>query len=83
MRNGHEEEWEPSGDLREALGGLPLGAGTGQGDDLAGHLARLRPHVEEALGTLDRLGRRRSLSDAERDRAEALRRLLAEAGGGE
>ena len=80
MQSRHEEEWEPGGALREALEGLPLGAGPDRGADLAEHLARLRPHAEEALGALGFLERRRDLSDAERTRAEALRRLLAAAG---
>ncbi len=80
MQNRHEDEWEPGGALREALVGLPLGAGPSRGADLAGHLARLRPHAEEALGALALLERRRGLSDAERTRAEALGRLLAAAG---
>lgn len=80
MQNKHEEEWEPVGALREALEGLPLGAEPSRDADLAGHLSRLRPHAEEALGALGLLERRRGLSDAERTRAEALRRLLAAAG---
>jgi hypothetical protein len=80
LQNKHEEEWEPGGALRRALEGLPLRAGPSRDADLVGHLARLRPHAEEALGTLGLLERRRGLSDAERTRAEALRRLLAAAG---
>ena len=80
MQNKHEEEWEPGGALGEALEGLPLGAEPRRDADLAGHLARLRPHAEEAMGALGLLERRRGLSDAERTRAEALRRLLAAAG---
>jgi hypothetical protein len=80
LQNRHEDEWEPGGALREALVGLPLVAGPGRGADLAGHLAGLRPLAEEALGALGLLERRRGLSDAERTRAEALRRLLAAAG---
>ena len=71
MQNKHEEEWEPGGALRGALEGMRLRPETGRGDDLA----RLKPHVEEALGELDRLERRRGLSDGERVRAEALRTL--------
>lgn len=80
MQNRHEDEWEPGGALKEALEGLPLRAGSGRDADLAGHLAGLGPHAEEALGALGLLERRRGLSDAERTRAEALRRLLAAAG---
>jgi hypothetical protein len=80
LQSRHEEEWEPDGALREALEGLPLVAGPGRDADLAGHLAGLRPHAEEALGALGLLERRRGLSDAERTREEALRRLLAAAG---
>ena len=76
MRNGHEEEWEPGGALREALGGLPLRPPEGWD----GHLAGLRPHAEEALGELGRLERRRGLSEGERARANALRELLAAVG---
>ena len=80
MQNRHEGEWEPGGALREALVGLPLAAEPGRDADLAGHLAGLRPHAEEALGAMGLLERRRGLSDAELTRAEALRRLLAAAG---
>ena len=83
-QEGHGEGWEPAGALREALGRLPLRPLAGPGDDpaghLAGHLLGLRPHAEEALGALGRLERGRGLSDAERARAAALRRLLALAG---
>jgi len=75
LRNAYEDEWEPGGALREALEGLPLRPGTGQD----GHLAGLGPHLEEALGELGRLERRRGLSDGERVSAEALRDLLAAA----
>ena len=64
---------EPGGDLREALGGLPLSPGPAQDE----HLARLRPLLERELGELGRLGRRRGLSERERTRAEALGILLA------
>ena len=84
LQKKHEEGWEPAGALREALGRLPLRPVAGPGDDpaghLAGHLLGLRPHAEEALGALGRLERERGLSDAERARAAALRRLLALAG---
>lgn len=72
-----QEEWEPAGALRGALGRLPLRPATGPGGDLAGHLLGLRLHAQEALGTLGRLDRGRGLSEAERARAAALRRLLA------
>ena len=39
-------------------------------------LARLKPHLEEALQTLERLKRRRGLSDREKVRGGALRMLL-------
>ncbi len=84
MQKKQGEEWEPAGALREALWRLPLRPVTGPGDDpaghLAGHLLELRPHAEEALGTLGRLERGRGLSDAEHTRAAALRRLLTLAG---
>ena len=44
---------------------------------LDGGLAGLKPHLEEALVALERLGRRRDLSETEKIRAEALRMLLA------
>jgi hypothetical protein len=75
LQKKHGEGWEPAGALKEALGRLPLRPVTG--DDLAGRLLGLRPHAEEALRTLGRLERARGLSDAERARAAALRRLLA------
>jgi hypothetical protein len=75
LQNRHEEEWEPGGALREALGGLPLVAGPGRDADLA----ELKPHLEEALEELGRLERRRGLSDEERVTEEALRVLLAAA----
>ena len=81
LQKKHEEGWEPAGALREALGRLPLRPATGPGDDLAGHLLGLRPHAEEALGALGRLERDRGLSEVERTRAAALRRLLALAEG--
>ena len=80
-REGRGQEWEPAGALREALGRLPLRPLTG--DDLAGHLLGLGPHAEEALETLGRMERGGGLSDAERARAAALRRLLALAEGAE
>ena len=80
-REERGQEWEPAGPLREALGRLPLRPATG--DDLAGRLLGLGPHAGEALGELGRLERGRGLSDAERARAAALRRLLALAEGAE
>ena len=47
-------------------------AKTSQNEDLA----KLRPHLEEALETMERLERRRGLSDREKMRAGALRMLL-------
>ncbi len=75
MQNAREEEWEVGGDLRQALGRLPLRPGAGRDE----HLAGLVPYLEEALGELGRLERRRALSDGERVSAEALRVLLAAA----
>jgi hypothetical protein len=75
LQNACEEDWEVGEDLREALGTLLLRPGRGRDE----HLAGLVPHLEEALGTLGRLERRRGLSDAERTRAGALRVLLAAA----
>jgi hypothetical protein len=65
-------EWEPSGALTSALEEMPLLAQTRQNEDLA----RLKPHLEEALGTLERLERRRGLSNREKMRGGALRMLL-------
>ena len=47
------------------------------GATLDGDLAGLKPHLEEAVVALGRLGRRRDLSETEKMRAEALRILLA------
>ena len=47
------------------------------GETLDGDLAGLKPHLEEALAALERLGRRRDLSETERRREAALRMLLA------
>jgi hypothetical protein len=47
------------------------------GTTLDGDLAGMKPHLEEALGALGRLRRRRDLSETEKMRAEALRMLLA------
>ena len=78
-RQGHgrpwdqEEEWQPSAALTGALEGASLLPGATLDGDLAG----LKPHLEEALAALGRLGRRRNLSETEKMRAEALRMLLA------
>jgi hypothetical protein len=77
LQNRHKEEWEPGGALREALERLPLRPGPGRGERLAG----LAPHLQEALGELGRLGRRRGLSDGERVAQGALRALLEAARG--
>jgi hypothetical protein len=66
-------EWEPSGALRSALEGMPLPPGMDPSTDLG----RLEPHLEEALGTLERLERRRGLSVREKTRAGALGMLLS------
>ena len=66
------QEWEPSEALTIALEEMPLLAQTRQNEDLA----RLKPHLEEALETLERLERRRGLSDREKMRGGALRMLL-------
>ena len=68
-----QEEWEPSGALTDALKGVSLLPGAERDVDLA----RLEPHAEEALGTLERLERRRDLSEREKARMGALRMLLA------
>jgi hypothetical protein len=65
-------EWKPSGALTSALEEMPLLAQTRQNEDLA----RLKPHLEEALGTLERLERRRGLSNREKMREGALGMLL-------
>ncbi len=70
---GQEEEWEPSAALTSALEEASLLPGATLDGDLAG----LKPHLEEALGALGRLGQRRDLSETEKMRAEALRMLLA------
>ena len=71
-QGGDHQEWEPSGALTSALQELPLLAQTRQNEDLA----RLKPYLEEALETLERLERRRGLSDREKMREGALRMLL-------
>ena len=66
------QEWEPSGALMSVLEGMSLLSGTDRNSDLA----RLKPHLEEALGTLKRLERRRGLSDREKMRGATLKMLL-------
>jgi hypothetical protein len=66
------QEWEPSGALKSALEQTPQLTQRPQSEDLA----RLKPHLEEALETLERLERERGLSDREKMRGEALRMLL-------
>lgn len=68
-----EQEWAPSAELIGALGRMALVPGATLDGDLAG----MKPHLEEALAALGRLGRRRDLSETEKMRAEALRMLLA------
>ena len=72
-RRPYQQEWEPSEALTTALGEMPLSPGT----DRNGDLAKLKPHLEEALVTLGRLERRRDLSEGEKTRAGALRMLLS------
>ena len=67
------EEWEPGGALTGALEGMSLLPGADRDEDLA----RLEPHVGEALRTLERLEGRRGLSEREKARMGALRMLLA------
>ena len=78
-RQGHgrardqEGEWEPGAGLLGALEKTSLLPG----ETLDGDLAGMKPHLQEALGALGRLGQRRDLSETEKLRAEALRMLLA------
>ena len=73
-RRRHQQgEWEPSEALITALGDMPLSPGTDRNDDLA----KLKPHLEEALWTLERLKRQRGLSEREMTRAGALGMLLS------
>ena len=67
------KEWEPGAGLVRALEGLHLSPGAGPSE----HLAVLEPHLEKALGTLERLERRRGLSQREKTRREALMALMA------
>ena len=46
------QEWEPSDALTSALGNVPLQPGTNRD----GQLATLKPHLQEALMTLERHG---------------------------
>jgi hypothetical protein len=68
----NRQEWEPSRALASALQELPLLAQTPQNEDLA----NLKPHLEEALETLELLEQKRGLSDREKMRGGALRMLL-------
>jgi hypothetical protein len=67
------QEWEPSDALTSALGNMPLLIGT----DRDGQLAGLKPHLREALITLEDIERQRGLSGREKVRVGALRMLLA------
>ena len=67
-----QKEWEPSGALTSVLREMSLLAGSDRYRDLA----RLKPHLEEALQTLERLEQNRGLSDREKMRGGALRMLL-------
>jgi hypothetical protein len=71
-RPERDQEWEPSGALTSVLKEVSLLPGTDRNRDLA----RLKPHLEEALETLERLERRRGLSDREKMRGGALKMLL-------
>jgi hypothetical protein len=71
-QGSNHQEWEPSGAMTSALEQMPLQAQTSQNEDRA----NLKPHLEEALETLERLERQRSLSDREKMRGGALRMLL-------
>jgi hypothetical protein len=68
----NHHEWEPSRALTSALEQMPLQAQTSQNEDGA----NLKPHLEEALETLERLEQKRGLSDREKMRGGALRMLL-------
>jgi hypothetical protein len=72
-QGGDHQEWKPSEALTSALEEMPHLAQTRQNED---SLRRLKPHLEEALETLERLERRRGLSDREKMRGGALRMLL-------
>jgi hypothetical protein len=66
------QEWEPSGALTSALEEMSPVALRGQNGDRA----RLKPHLGEALETLERLKRQRGLSEREKMRGGALGMLL-------
>ena len=70
----HHDEWKPSIPLLESLEELLLQPGTGQREAMA----RLKPHLEEALRTLTRIEQQRGLSEKERTLEENVRTLLAE-----
>ena len=67
------QEWEPSDALTSALGNVPLQPGKKRD----GQLAKLKPHLREALTTLEHLERQRILSGREKTRVGALRMLQA------
>ena len=58
--------------LRTALGDMPLSSAADRNEDLV----KLKPHLEEALWTLERLKRQRGHSEREKTRAGVLRMLL-------
>ena len=60
----NHQEWEPSGALTTALEQMPPLGQTPQNEDLA----NLKPHLEEALETLERLEQKSGLSDREKMR---------------
>src|SRR5918993_4731630 len=60
----NHQEWEPSRALTGALEELPLPVQIPRNEDRA----NLNAHLEEALETLERLERRRGLSDREKMR---------------
>jgi hypothetical protein len=68
----NHQEWEPSRALTTALEQMPPLAQTPQNENLA----RLKPHLKEALQTLERLEQKRGLSNREKMRGGALRMLL-------
>ncbi len=71
-QGGDHQEWEPSRALTSALEQMPLLAQTRQTEDLA----NLKPHLEEALHTLERQEQRRGLTEREKMRVGAHRMLL-------
>jgi hypothetical protein len=72
-RSRYQQEWEPSEALTSALGNMPPAPGTERNGDLA----KLKPRLQKALGTLERLEWQRGLSEREKTRAGALRMLLS------